>query len=76
MGDTESVVAIIEQTTNVHLHDRVELVRPVEGFAAGTSGIIIDAYPAHDVYTLEVVDENGFLLTLLPCSAADLRITA
>lgn len=55
------------------LHVPVELKTPVEGFPVGTRGVIIDAYPNLDVYTVEVVDKEGRLVALLPCRAAELR---
>ena len=59
--------------TDVRLHETVELVHAVEAFAPGTRGIVVDAYPARDRYTVEVTDGSGHLLALLPCRAADLR---
>jgi uncharacterized protein DUF4926 len=66
-------MAVLDRT-GVQLHSPVELVNEVEDIAAGTHGVVIDAYPTRDVYTVEIVDRDGQLVALLPCRAADLRV--
>jgi hypothetical protein len=51
----------------IHLHDYVE-------FRDGTRGTVVDAYTDHDTFTVEVTDEEGRTLELLPAHRRDLRV--
>jgi hypothetical protein len=51
------------------LHDYVEL-------RDGRRGTVVDAYPERDTFTVEISDEDGRTLELLPAHRKDLRVLA
>lgn len=61
---------------DLKLHDSITLAVEKDGFAAGTRGVIVDAYPESDAYTVELVDDNGETLDLLNVLSREVQLRA
>ena len=58
---------------DLRLHDSVTLTVEKDGHARGTRGVIVDAYPQADRYTVELVDEDGDTLDLVDVLSREVR---
>jgi hypothetical protein len=61
-------------TTSIEELAVVELTHEVGDFPAGAVGTVVSAHPEDDLFTVEITDENGMTLDLLPCRRVDLRL--
>jgi Domain of unknown function (DUF4926) len=59
----------VESAEALHLHDFVE-------FPDGKQGTIVDVYPERETFVVEIADENGRTLDLVPVHRRDLTLVA
>jgi DNA-binding protein HU-beta len=59
---------------DVELHDYVALVRKVERFPVGTRGTVVALHPEDRLFTVEVSDDEGRTLDLLPVRRMDIEL--
>ena len=67
-------MTVAARAVNLRLHDSITLAVAKDGFAAGTHGVIVDAYPEADSFTVELVDEDGETLDLVDVLAREVRL--
>lgn len=53
----------------------VEFTHEIEGHPKGAVGVVVDAYPEVDAYTVELADGLGRTVALVPARGDDLRVT-
>jgi hypothetical protein len=61
------------KTAPFKLHEAVALLVEKDGFAAGTEGAVVDAYPEADRYTVELFDDDGDTLDLVDVLVDEIR---
>ena len=61
-------MGVVEATAStLELHDYVAL-------ADGRRGTIVDVYPERDTFTIEIADDEGRTVELIPAHRKDLRL--
>jgi 3-deoxy-D-arabino-heptulosonate 7-phosphate (DAHP) synthase len=64
----------VAEATHLKLHDSITLAVEKAGYAAGTRGVVVDAYPDAERFTVELVDGNGDTLDLVDVLAREVRL--
>lgn len=61
------------KATDLKLHDGVRLRRAIDGFPAGTEGAIVQVFPEHDAYGVELFEAPGRTIGLVDVAHDDLE---
>ena len=66
-------VRTVGRETAFKLHDGVRLRRAIDGFPAGTEGAIVQVFPDHNAYGVELFEAPGRTIGLVDATPDDLE---